>query len=551
METTKTNPPAKVAGGTKCSSKKKPTLGSEIAAGLGMCILSVCGIFLNMQLVAKMSISGTYAASTQAQIAANGEVYAQTWFFSMVIAFLGTLAVGLIAGLPLVQMSSLGLSSVMVASSGSANGLSYANVLVLCFFGAVLYAMVFAVPVLRRGMLRVLPVPVRRALPAASGLLMTYVAAQLTGAISAADSGISVYGSGAVLENASNAVTLTRFLDASSFSYAFDRYHPMVLVSVLSVLVTLAVFLWQRVKGKHPYLTALLSGTLFFLVVSVCAVCINWKTFAFSLDSLWGRLWMVGGEDAVQFHLSGVLANFSFGALFSAGLDFSAYTEAGGNVVLLFVSSILTYLLLCSGEALSTLDAVCPDPDDELGKANCKALLCNAGINLLAPLAGVSPVALGKEAYVGRRDGARGRAAAVAAAVGFAVSAVVWVVPFLFSTVGSYDITFNMCGHYGECLQLMSQSGFAVADTVMMLAGLSMAVHSCRNAQLEPEQLVPFVATIAAAFLLSSLSCGVAVGILAWVLTQQGSKTRGKKLGLSGWLSAAVMLAYLVVFVLV
>ena len=43
------------------------TLGGEIAAGLFTGILSVCGIFLNMQLVAKLQISGGYAASNAAQ----------------------------------------------------------------------------------------------------------------------------------------------------------------------------------------------------------------------------------------------------------------------------------------------------------------------------------------------------------------------------------------------------------------------------------------------------------------------------------------------------
>ena len=41
------------------------TIGKEITAGLGMFFLSVCGLFINMQLIAKLSISGEYAAATR------------------------------------------------------------------------------------------------------------------------------------------------------------------------------------------------------------------------------------------------------------------------------------------------------------------------------------------------------------------------------------------------------------------------------------------------------------------------------------------------------
>ena len=55
------------------------TLKGEIAAGLGMFFLAVCGLFINMQLIAKLSISGAYTAANTQQIAVNGEYYAQTW----------------------------------------------------------------------------------------------------------------------------------------------------------------------------------------------------------------------------------------------------------------------------------------------------------------------------------------------------------------------------------------------------------------------------------------------------------------------------------------
>ena len=53
------------------------TTGGEIAAGLCMGLLSVCGIFMNLQLLAQYQISGPAVTVTAAELAANGEAFAQ------------------------------------------------------------------------------------------------------------------------------------------------------------------------------------------------------------------------------------------------------------------------------------------------------------------------------------------------------------------------------------------------------------------------------------------------------------------------------------------
>ena len=56
-------------------SKYGSTLGTEIKAGLLMGILTVCGMFLNMNLVLQMLVSD--GATSVNAIAANGELTAQ------------------------------------------------------------------------------------------------------------------------------------------------------------------------------------------------------------------------------------------------------------------------------------------------------------------------------------------------------------------------------------------------------------------------------------------------------------------------------------------
>lgn len=496
------------------------TLGGEIAAGLFTGILSVCGIFLNMQLVAKLQISGGYAASNAAQAAANGEIYARLYFFSMLLAFVGSLAVGLVARLPLVQVSGLGLSTVVVSLAGTADGLTYSNLLVLCFFSSMAYAALVSIPGVRRVVVSVVPAPVRRALPAAAGLLMAWMAAQLTGLISVNASAVSAYGAGTVFADMNSRVAMPTLIDFGNFTYAADRYHPLMLVSTLSVIFTFVVWLVLKRRSRHPGLYALLLGTGLFLVLDLCAVCINWKNFGMSLDSMWGRLWMVGSEDALHHHFPQILSAFSIGKIFSEGLDFSAYAANGGNVPLLFSAGLLTVLLSQLLDAQAVLDAVeerCGSAEGERHRADL-ALMCNAGAGIIASLVGVVPLSLGKESCAGAEDGGRSGLTSIAACAVLFVSMFVWVVPFFFSTAMSYDVAFTMYGHYGETLQAITECSFAVADAVMVIVGLSMAARSMEINWRDATQAVPFCACVVGTLFLSSLVCGAVVGTAAYLL---------------------------------
>lgn len=522
------------------------TFGGEIAAGLFTGILSVCGIFLNMQLIAKLQISGGYAASSAAQAAANGEIYAQLYFFSMLLSFLGSLIIGLAARLPLVQVSGLGLSTVVVSLAGTAGGLTYSNLLVVCFFSSIAYAILVSVPAVRQAVLAAVPAPVRKALPAAAGLLMAWAAMQLTGLISVNASAIPVYGAGTVFDDMSSNVMMPRLISFGNFSYAMDRYHPLILVSTLAVIFTFAVWLVLKRRSRRPGLYALLLGTVLFLVLNLCAVCINWKNFGMSLDSMWGRLWMVGSEDALHHHFSQILSSLSIGKIFSDGLDFSAYTANGGNVPLLFAAGLLTVLLTQLLDAQAVLTVVenhCGNGEEERKHAQ-RALMCNAGAGVIAPLIGAVPLSLGKESCAGAEDGGRSGLTSVAASAVLFISMFVWVVPFFFSTVMSYDIAFTMYGHYGETLQALTECSFAVADAVMVITGLSMVVKSTDIDWHDALQSVPLVVCGVGTLFLSNLAYGAALGTVSYLLlAMQSKETRPNYLN---WCWGAVSIAVLV-----
>lgn len=532
------------------------TTGREVGSGVLMAILAVCGVFMNMQLVTGLLVTGPAAEAAVTDIASNGEIIAQFYCISMLVAFLGTLAMGLFARLPLSQIPSLGLSTVMISTLGIGAGLTYANLLAVCFVSALVYVALMAVPAVRRAILRAIPAGVRRAAPAAVGLMLFFTMMQMTGIAQSGATDIAVQGVNASAINMkrwtgllSEHVTGFRLFDFKGYNalgYKGDSYYPWIQSAMLGAVAVFVFYLLLR-RTKHPVGYALLAGTgVYFLFYLTNVVFYAGKngSIQYELDSLWGRLWMVGSEDAQQLHLPLVFRSFSPGAALRQGFDFTAYTEAGGSVAGLFATGVATFLLT----NLAQTDAVAAsvEPADE--RALGRALLCNAGMNVLAPLAGISPVAVDASGVAGKRDGARSGLSAVAASLVMLVSAFVWIIPFLFCTTTSYDLAFNLYGHYGAVLQLMADCSFIVVDGVMALVGLMMAMDAVRGGFARDEERMSFAATVAGALLAGNLAFGVGLGLAAHLAA---SLPEGKRsLTASNLLAAAIGLAAMAATVL-
>ena len=103
------------------------SLGGEIGAGITMLILSVCSIFLTMQVIANNN-GGTLLAATE-----SADFYVATYLAAMLVSFAGTLVIGIVARLPFVQVSSLSLTTTMISLVGADNGLTYYNLIFISF----------------------------------------------------------------------------------------------------------------------------------------------------------------------------------------------------------------------------------------------------------------------------------------------------------------------------------------------------------------------------------------------------------------------------------
>ena len=106
------------------------------------------------------------------------------------------------------------------------------------------------------------------------------------------------------------------------------------------------------------------------------------------------------------------------------------------------------------------------------------------------------------------------------------MNAFVWLVPFFMVTVTSYDVTFNMVGHYGFVMQLLAQCGFAVADVVMVLVGATMAVSALGQEWRKYSVAAAFAATVGGALFTSNIALGLACGTIAYVLAE-ATRRRG------------------------
>lgn len=512
------------------------TLGREIAAGIVVCILSVCGIFMNLQLVSALLVSGPSASASVADIAANGEIICRMYFFAMMTAFVGSLVMGLVARQPLTQIPSMGMTVVLISTLGIGSGLTWQNLLALCFVSALVYLAIAVIPPVSRAVVDAIPAGVRRAAPAVTGLLLAFVCLQLTGIVQMGNTSIAVQGvnsaainlkkfSSTLNENVAGFAAFD-FAGLKALAYKGDSFHPWILCAMGGAVTAMVVYLLVS-KTKHPVLYALLAGTVGFFLGYLSQIVFyvgkNGKV-NFELDSLWGRLWMVGSEDAQHLHLSYLLNNMDLGKVFKEGFDFTAFTEAGGNVAALFATAILTFLFM----NLNFLETAVA----ENGKKMQLAMVCNAGINVLAPVVGSAPVSVTPLNGAGKRDGGRSGIAAVAASIGFLISAFVWLIPFLFCTTTNYDITFNLYGHYGTVIQMMTENtSFLVVDGVMVLVGLYLIAGSVKGGFAAEGELTVYLATVLCGFLLMNPAFGMAMGTAAHLLVSLFDRERKLTVG--------------------
>lgn len=489
------------------------SLGGEVAAGIGMGLLAVCVTFVSMQLVGNVLTADVELVNSP-QNAANIEAalaYAQLYAGSIIVSVLGTLAIGVAANLPLVQVSSMGLLGAMLCLVEAGSGLTYQNLLFINLIAGIVYAVVVLVPGLRSFVYNAVPQSVRRGLPVACGLIFAWAALRVSGLLTPAS--VSLGGA--------KQLVVISGMEASASGLG--------LATLAGVAVAIVLYVAQRVTGKgKPALVSLLGGFVVYLALGF--VMGGFDTSSADSVANLGRVWVVAGSQAsaatpfgdsyLTYAMSAVSGVFSgIAGAVSAGADFSGYT---GNAIALVASGVLCYLFGALFTTEGTLAAVGTETGLELeGEgAGRTAKAVNAVANVVAPLLGCGGVLTDELGVGAAQDRGRSGLASVVAAVVLLVSLFVMIFPGLLATE-VYPVTsmnqWNYFAYGGSgFVYVIRAVALGVADVVMACIGVSMALGLRRLSG--ARELVPAVVMAVCGVLTLNVVVGVAAGLLVYLL---------------------------------
>ncbi len=478
-----------------------------------MCFVSVCALFMNLQIVTK-AFSGNIP-------------YCGLYLAATLTAFAGTLLLGLLCNLPLVQTASLSLSTVLISTLGAGTGLTYENLLAVSFISAVIYLALMLIPQAKKFVYSLLPGSVRKALPVTMGLYVAYIALANMGLLD-----------GLALADLSNAAQG----GASVAPY-------LRLCAMAGVITIAAVLLLKKRRVSVPMLNGLVWGLLvFFLIAAVGGDLLFGNVFAQN------RIWVGINPDKLgeMYTIARGFRELELGAVVTKGFDFSAYIAAGGNVAMLFIQGVLTFLFVGMYESEASVLGANADnqllDDDGYESASGRILLANAITNAAAPILGAAPVSVGKQSAVATEDGGRTGLTSVVCAIGYLIAAFTWL-PF--ALLSAYNASVPEYGHAGYVFPNVIQAGFQAVDGVMLLAGLGMLRGARKLEGMDWDEMVSFGATVAVGVFSQNIAYGVAAGVLVFALAKLFSfqSVELKKAGAAVWIMA-VMSAVLLMLAL-
>ena len=493
--------------------RRGSTVGQEVKAGVSVCFVSVCALFMNLQIVTK-AFSGNIP-------------YCGLYLAATLTAFAGTLLLGLLCNLPLVQTASLSLSTVLISTLGAGTGLTYENLLAVSFISAVIYLALMLIPQAKKFVYSLLPGSVRKALPVTMGLYVAYIALANMGLL--------------------DGVALADLSNAAQGGASVAPY--LRLCAMAGVITIAAVLLLKKRRVSVPMLNGLVWGLLvFFLIAAVGGDLLFGNVFAQN------RIWVGINPDKLgeMYTIARGFRELELGAVVTKGFDFSAYIAAGGNVAMLFIQGVLTFLFVGMYESEASVLGANADnqllDDDGYESASGRILLANAITNAAAPILGAAPVSVGKQSAVATEDGGRTGLTSVVCAIGYLIAAFTWL-PF--ALLSAYNASVPEYGHAGYVFPNVIQAGFQAVDGVMLLAGLGMLRGARKLEGMDWDEMVSFGATVAVGVFSQNIAYGVAAGVLVFALAKLFSfqSVELKKAGAAVWIMA-VMSAVLLMLAL-
>jgi xanthine/uracil/vitamin C permease (AzgA family) len=458
------------------------TVKQETWAGMGAFCIAVCALLMNTQTI------GTYYGN-----------YAGAYFAVSLVAFLGTMLVGIICNLPLLMTANMSLSTVMISIMSANTGITYANLLMVTFIAEVCYLVIVLTP-LKKIFVDVLPAGVRKALPVGTGVYVIYTALKNSGLL-AADGTVA------------SAKDLT---DLNLFYFWL----------LIAGIVLMAVY--TGVKRRNAF------GSTYFMLIAamwVCGIVFYMEYFVGGQTAttlVYQRVNLIFATDgAAPYNILNGISALKVGELFSQGVDFSAYTEAGGNVALFIIESVLTFLFMGMYTTLGNADGALADGDDDTdltGAEEKKLLTVGAAVNVVSSLLGGTPVSVGSQSAMETRDGGKTGWASVVAGIGFLIALFNWI--FFALTATATNGVGMWINDTETKLAAYVQDGFIFADLIMVFVGAAM-LKSLKKLNISDQlEFIPFVITLAGMAFTSNFVLGAAVGTVIYLILKLISPKR-------------------------
>lgn len=456
-------------------SERGSTISREVLAGIGAFFIAVVALLLNTQLL------GTYYGN-----------YAGTYFAISLVAFLGTTGIGIAANLPVMQTASITMSTLIVTYLGKDSGLTYSNLLLVTLVSAVIALLILVTP-LHQYFLSILPTGVQKALPVAIGLYVILSSLQKAGIIGSDGTMAAVKGLSS--------------MDAVCFW-----------IMIAGVIL----FLVYQAFGR----TNAIGSTYFMIVVAMWVIGIVWFMDDFiggqtATTLVYQRVNLIFATDgASPYNVAAGISSLNLGAALLEGMDFTAFSDAGGNVGAFLFQSISTFTLMAIYTGAANIKGAAAagniDYEGYMAAGARKALIINAVTNIIGAMIGAAPQSIASESAIETKDGGRTGLTSLTAGVGLLLAVFTWA---FFAVTATTTNGVGMWINDTETkLAAYVQDTFVFAALIMVIAGICM-LKAFRNVNTdEKEEIVPFLATVAGASFTGNIVIGIAIGLLAYVI---------------------------------
>lgn len=324
-----------------------------------------------------------------------GVSYNAIYIATAVSAIVGTVAIGLLANLPLAQAVGMGLNAYFVYTCVKGLGMTYANALVLVLFDGLLFILL-TVTGLRKHIFLAIPEVVRTAIPAGIGLFIAFLGLQ---------------SAKIVVPDESTGVTLGSF---NLLQQDWGSIMPMI-VTVLALLA-IAIMSHRRVKGA--VLLGIVGGAALYYLLGYTTVP------GFHQDVVVKNMGTIVSPGAAF----GEFFDQAFLRIFREGFDFSAFVETRGlpNTILTIATGTLAFCMVDMFDTLGTLYSACArgnmlTEDGDVPNMD-RAMLADAIATTTGSLCGTSTVTTVVESASGVAEGGRTGLTSMVTAALFLVS---------------------------------------------------------------------------------------------------------------------------------